>query len=154
MILLELSMIKIKLNYSKIKATLMGSALLTLVACGGGNNLAERHPEGVWLGSLVTDQGSCPTEHLSALRIQKKVILFSPGNGAIILRGNYNSKLHPRHFTARLDKVDMDHKPYVLLFDGKPKENTIIGTYGNPDCRAHITLYPPRHYGLSEAIAP
>lgn len=124
--------------------------MLVLTAC---SDLAEDHPTGIWLGKLEQQQGTCPQDRLAALRIDKKKILFSPDNGALILSGVFHKKERPRHFVALLHRIDMNHKPYELVFEGKTHDKNIIGTYGTPDCRATVTFYRPKHYGLSNAIA-
>lgn len=144
-------MIKKKIGYFFTNTLFLGLACLALNACA--SKLAEDHPQGVWLGKLEIDQGTCPTDRLAALRVDKKMILFSPDDGALILRGVFNKKEKPVHLVATLNRIDMDHKPYDLVFEGKAQNENIIGTYGTPDCRAHITFYRPKHYGLSDAIA-
>lgn len=127
--------------------------IFILVLTAACSHLAEDHPTGIWLGKMETQQGICPHDRMAALRIDKKKILFSPDNGALVLTGIYHKKEHPRHLVAVLHRTDMDHKPYDLIFEGKAKDKNIIGTYGTPDCRATITFYRPHHYGLSNAIA-
>ncbi|MDI2090731.1 hypothetical protein [Commensalibacter oyaizuii] len=144
-------MIKKKINCFFKNGTFFGLTLLFATACS--SKLAEDHPQGLWLGKLEVEQGTCPTDRMAALRIDKKVVLFSPDNGALILRGDFDKKERPRHFVATLHKFDMEHKPYDLVFEGKAQNENIIGTYGTPDCRAHITFYRPNHYGLSDAVA-
>lgn len=123
---------------------------LFLTAC---SNLAEDHPTGIWLGKLEPQQGTCPQERFAALRIDKKLILFSPDNGALVLKGVFNKKERPRHLVATLHRIDVNHKPYDLVFEGKAQGQNITGIYGTPDCRATVTFYRPQHYGLSNAIA-
>ncbi|CAK7192111.1 hypothetical protein COMNV_00296 [Commensalibacter sp. Nvir] len=128
-------------------------AIGTLFLAQCSSKLAEKNPEGDWLGTLKVTQGICPTDRSAALTIEKKTILFSPDNGALILRGVYNKKQRPRHFVARLDRSDMDHKPYPLVFEGRPQGETIIGIYGTPDCRATVVLHRPKAYGVKDFIA-
>lgn len=35
-------------------------------------------PTGTWVGSLIADQGTCPTSLTSTLRIRGKEIMFTP----------------------------------------------------------------------------
>lgn len=144
-------MIKKKMGYFFSNTIFLSLSCLFLSACG--SKLAEDHPQGIWLGKMEVEQGTCPTDRMAALRIDKKMILFSPDNGALVLRGDFDKKQKPRYLVAKLHRVDMDHKPYDLIFEGKAKDENIIGTYGTPECRAHITFYRPKHYGLSDAIA-
>lgn len=153
-ILLELSMSKLitqpflnKILFSPVLA--ISLITLPLISC---SNLAEDHPTGLWLGKLEPQQGTCPQDREAALRIDKKKVIFSPDNGALILTGIYHKKERPRHFVATLHRIDMDHKPYDLIFEGKPDKETIIGTYGTPDCRATVTFHHPKHSVMSDIL--
>ncbi|GBR52979.1 hypothetical protein [Gluconobacter sphaericus] len=113
------------------------SATALLAACAGTPD-PGKDPTGSWVGALVTDQGTCPTEHPSTLRIRDKEILFTPADGAQVLRGTY--KLGNQHYHAELAMTDIDHHNTALVFNGYPVGQAIGGIFGSPSCRAHITM--------------
>ncbi|MBS1069199.1 hypothetical protein [Gluconobacter cerinus] len=112
------------------------SAMAFLVACATpdpGND-----PSGRWVGALVTDQGSCPTERTSTLDIRGRKIVFTPGDGSEVLSGIYQPGVH--HYHAELASKDMNGRPTALVFNGYPVGQAIGGTFGSSACRAHITM--------------
>ncbi|MBS1061658.1 hypothetical protein JK185_01160 [Gluconobacter wancherniae] len=95
-------------------------------------------PTGTWVGSLIADQGTCPTSLTSTLRIRGREIMFTPGDSSKVLRGTY---VHgSNHYHAELIEQDMNHHATPLVFNGYPVGQAIGGIYGSNACRAHITM--------------
>ncbi|GBQ07641.1 MULTISPECIES: hypothetical protein [Saccharibacter] len=99
---------------------------------------AASDPYGTWVGKLVTDEGQCPTDELSAFRVRGNSIVFNPGLNSSVLRGSY--KEGDQHYHAELVDKGMNNTPYRQVFDGYPVGQGIGGTLQTPRCRAHITL--------------
>ncbi|AOX19409.1 hypothetical protein [Kozakia baliensis] len=117
-----------------------GTGLLLLSACSGPST-PDRDPVGIWTGALVTDQGTCPTDQNSTLQVGAHAISFTPGDGALVLKGVRGPD--NLHFHAQLQMTDANRKPYAIVFNGYPVGQAIGGTYGSPSCRAHITMTRP-----------
>ncbi|GBR69584.1 hypothetical protein [Gluconobacter kanchanaburiensis] len=113
------------------------SACALLAACAGTPDPGQ-DPTGSWIGALVTDQGTCPTERTSTLRIHGREILFTPADGSQVLHGTYTPDSH--HYHAELAITDLNHHPTAVVFNGYPVGQAIGGTFGSPSCRAHITM--------------
>lgn len=113
-------------------------ALLGLLTACTGTPDPGRDPVGRWVGSLVTDQGTCPVQRRSTLQINAHEVLFTPGDGSLVLRGEYHPESQKYH--AELDMLDINHKPMTMVFDGYPVGQAIGGLYGTNACRAHITM--------------
>ncbi|MBF0887504.1 MULTISPECIES: hypothetical protein [Gluconobacter] len=113
------------------------SATALLTACAGTPDPGH-DPTGSWVGALVTDQGTCPTEHPSTLRIRGREILFTPADGSQVLHGTYTPG--NQHYHAELAMTDLDHHPTAAVFNGYPVGQAIGGIFGSPSCRAHITM--------------
>ncbi|NVN43086.1 hypothetical protein HW537_04125 [Asaia siamensis] len=120
-------------------AAFLGAVFL-LSACSGPQP-PSKDPIGVWTGALVTDQGSCPTDSNSTLQIGTKAISFTPGDNALVLKGERGAD--KQHFHAQLDMKDAQRKPYSIVFNGYPVGNAIGGIYGSPTCRAHVVMTRP-----------
>ncbi|EHH69347.1 hypothetical protein [Gluconobacter morbifer] len=113
------------------------SATAFLAACAGTPDPGH-DPGGRWVGALVADQGECPTERTSTLEIRGKEVLFTPADGAQILRGTYHSG--DQRYHAELMTLDMNRHPSPVVFNGYPVGQAIGGTFGSAACRAHITM--------------
>ncbi|GBQ94371.1 hypothetical protein AA23498_2008 [Acetobacter nitrogenifigens DSM 23921 = NBRC 105050] len=114
-------------------------ALLPLLATPAlAAQSAQDDPYGNWTGRLVTDRGSCPDQTDSVLQIQSDRLVFSPGTGALTLRGRPDAD-HKR-FHAQLKLTDASRRPLPMVFEGHPDGNTIAGVFGTPTCRAHIVM--------------
>lgn len=111
--------------------------LCTLAACSSVPDPAK-DPYGLWMGRLVTEQGTCPTHDLSSLRIRGNEIVFNPGMSSSTLRGTYAKG--QQHYLAELTDKGMNGTPYRQAFDGYPVGTAIGGTYTSPRCRAHVSL--------------
>lgn len=107
-----------------------------LAACSTPS--ASSDPYGTWVGKLITDEGQCPTDDLSALTIRGHSLVFNPGLGSSVLRGNYTHG--QQHYHAELTDKGMNNTPYRQVFDGYPVGQGIGGTLHTPRCIAHITL--------------
>lgn len=103
---------------------------------------AQDDPLGDWIGTLVTDKGTCPDQHPSVLQVRSERLFFAPGTGTLVLRG-VPDKNHNR-FHAQLLLKDMKGRPLPMVFEGHPEGDTIVGDYGTPNCRAHIVLTRPQ----------
>lgn len=103
----------------------------------------SKDPIGLWTGALVADEGSCPTTTDSTLQIGTRVISFTPGDNALVLKGVRGTD--PHHYHAQLDLRDAQGKAYSIVFNGYPVGNAIGGIYGAPTCRAHIVMTRPNH---------
>lgn len=115
------------------------AGLLALTACSLHPN-PHTNPYGIWTGQLITDEGICPTNDVSALHIRGHKIVFTPGMSATVLHGHYTPGRPQYH--AELRDKGMDNTPYQQFFDGTPSGNAILGTFLSPRCRAHVTLHP------------
>lgn len=123
----------------------VGAPLLGVLLCvtaTTANASAARDPLGDWTGMLVTEQGSCPDERESTLEIRSDGMYFSPGTGTLVLRGVPDRK--GRRYHAQLMRQDAKGKPFPMVFEGHPEGDAVVGTYGTPSCRAHITLTRPK----------
>ncbi|QCE33695.1 hypothetical protein FAI41_08995 [Acetobacteraceae bacterium] len=118
------------------KKIFLTSISLVLASCSP--DLATPDPYGTWFGTLQTDEGFCPTNAPSTLRIYGKEMVFAAANGPLILHGKHLQK--ETHFILSLTKEGMDGVPFHMLFNGWPDGATIKGVYATPRCRAHITL--------------
>jgi len=112
------------------------SALAFLAACATPD--PGKDPSGRWVGALVTDQGTCPTERTSTFEIRGKTIVFTPADGSQVLTGVYQPGTH--HYHAELMSKDTSGHPGPLVFNGYPVGQAIGGTFGSAACRAHITM--------------
>ncbi|GBR10411.1 hypothetical protein [Gluconobacter frateurii] len=112
------------------------SALAFLAACATPD--PGKDPSGRWVGALVTDQGTCPTERTSTFEIRGKTIVFTPADGSQVLTGVYQPGTH--HYHAELMSKDTSGHPSPLVFNGYPVGQAIGGTFGSAACRAHITM--------------
>ncbi|MFT8353724.1 MAG: hypothetical protein ABF617_03900 [Gluconobacter japonicus] len=112
------------------------STLAFLAACAAPD--PGKDPTGRWVGALVTDQGTCPTERTSTFEIRGKTIVFTPGDGSQVLTGKYQPGTH--HYHAELASKDTSGHPSPLVFNGYPVGQAIGGTFGSAACRAHITM--------------
>lgn len=112
-------------------------SLCTLGACSSPSTPAS-DPYGLWMGKLVTEQGLCPTDEMSSLRIRGHEIVFNPGMNSSTLRGTYEKG--QQHYLAELVDKGMNGTPYRQTFNGYPVGTAIGGTYTSPRCRAHISL--------------
>lgn len=123
-------------------AALTAAALVTpCLAPVPAHASAQSDPYGIWTGTLVTEQGTCPDQTESILQIAPKRLAFAPGTGTLQLHGTPvkgNARFH-----AQLMLQDKDKKPLPMVFEGHPDGDTITGTFGTPSCRAHITLKRP-----------
>nr|WP_294916109.1 hypothetical protein [uncultured Neokomagataea sp.] len=108
-----------------------------LTACAGTPDPGH-NPAGRWVGTLITDQGTCPTARSSTLQIRGKDILFTPEDGSLVLTGHYQA--NSQHYHAELIMQDINHQPLTMVFNGYPVGQTIGGLYGSSSCRAHITM--------------
>ncbi|MXV44196.1 hypothetical protein GS501_03900 [Saccharibacter sp. 17.LH.SD] len=111
-------------------------SLALLASCSSPN--ADSDPYGTWVGKLITDEGQCPTEELSALRLRGNSLVFNPGLNSSVLHGSYHEGQQNYH--AELVDKGMNNTPYRQTFDGYPVGRAIGGTYRSPRCRAHVTL--------------
>ncbi|QHI95417.1 hypothetical protein GT348_03285 [Aristophania vespae] len=93
---------------------------------------------GTWTGKLVTEEGSCPKDDLSMLKVRGDHLIFNPGMGPKVLRGHY--KKGSQNFHAELNEKSMNNSVYRQVFDAYPVGQAIGGTYASPRCRARVTL--------------
>ncbi|QDH17621.1 hypothetical protein [Swingsia samuiensis] len=112
------------------------STMVLLAACATPD--PGKNPEGRWAGTLITDQGSCPTTAPSTLAIEGKEIIFTPGDNSQILRGTYTPG--SQHYHAELPMKDINHHQTAIVFNGYPVGQAIGGIFGSQSCRAHITM--------------
>ncbi|MDF7674519.1 hypothetical protein PT277_03950 [Acetobacteraceae bacterium ESL0709] len=113
------------------------TALTLLGACSSVPNPAS-NAYGTWKGKLVTEEGACATKEESLLRVRGQTLIFNPGMGTAVLKGNY--KEGQQVFQAELVEKGMNNTPYRRVFKAYPVGETIGGTYASPRCRARITL--------------
>lgn len=110
---------------------------LLLASCASRPEPA-RDAAGRWTGTLVADEGECPTDRISTLEIRGHDLLFTPGDGSLVLHGTYRPR--SEHYHAELLGADMNGKPTAFVFNGYPVGANIGGTFGSAACRAHVTL--------------
>lgn len=126
------------------------AGILSLLApgllAGCGSSTVAKDPYGLWTGTLVTDEGVCPTETPSLLKIRGHSIVFTAGSSSQVLRGvlekDEMKKREPRFHAELVDKDGNSngHDVYRLVFEGYPVGKDIGGAFSSPRCRAHVTL--------------
>lgn len=130
--------------FRTVKSRLALASFMALTACSGSHGPApSKDPRGRWMGALVTEQGQCPDQDDSLLQIEDEMIVFSPANGSVILKGKRGKSNDV--ITASLTQSDQNHKPYRMVFRGHPVGNAIGGIYATPNCRAHIVMTRSHH---------
>ncbi|QNT77371.1 hypothetical protein [Entomobacter blattae] len=117
--------------------TLLGSYFLG--SCFSFPAFAQE-AQGIWIGTLKTEKGTCPTERPSTLVIRNDETLFIPGSGSLILKGTFSPD-HP-HYHAQFIAQGTNHKPFPMVFEGHfdQEKELFKGIYATPSCRANITL--------------
>lgn len=129
---------------------------LLLMGCAAGAMAspalasAQDDPYGDWVGTLVTDKGTCPDTYESVLQIRSDKLFFAPATGTLVLHGTPD-KDHKR-FHAQLMLKDAKDKPLPMVFEGHPEGDTIVGVFGTPNCRAHVVLQRPKNTGWSHFL--
>lgn len=131
-------------------AALLATAFAASPSARAATADAQSDPYGLWTGTLVTEKGKCPDQMESSLQIESDRIAFTPGTGALTLRGKPD-KDHKR-FHAQLILTDMKKQPLPMVFEGHPDGQTITGEYGTPTCRAHIVMTRPEHHALDNFL--
>lgn len=128
---------RLNVGVAPLVASAFAVALFTtLGACSTPD--AASSPYGLWSGKLIADDGNCPVDTESLLRIRGNTVIFNPGTGAQVLHGTFKESVP--HYRAELVEKGMNGQPYKLSFDGYPVGMGIGGTYLTPRCRAHVTL--------------
>ena len=134
------------------RAMAAASVMLSGLLCGCGGTATPGDPVGEWAGRLVAEAGRCPGPLPARLLVGAQDVSFVPSGGVLVLQGRRrpdDPRLH-----AQLRLVDANHKPLPMVFDGvlAPDGSHIDGTYGTPNCRAHVVLTRPAEHPISRAL--
>ena len=108
--------------------------LASLTGCGAEG-------DGRYAGTMAVQQGDCgpgfSSSTAATLMVREGKAEFAPNDGVTVLSGNMNGagQVHVANTTP-----GADHKPFVQVFEGVRKGETISGQYASPRCRATVTL--------------
>lgn len=103
---------------------------LILAGCSGAGRTV------VYAGPATPLAGACDPPAQAALTVRGEAIIFVPDSGTLELRGLRNGM----RFTADLNLVGADKKPYKLVFSGNLQGRVLRGTYITPRCRYSVAL--------------
>jgi hypothetical protein len=110
--------------------------LLALAGCAGGLGA------GRYAGPVDAEEGICGPvaggKHLvGSLLIRRSEVIFAPDGGVLELRGHIDGA---GHVTASTTTPGIDHKPFLMVFEGDLHGDTVEGRYATPQCRATARL--------------
>ncbi|MBV1832991.1 hypothetical protein [Novacetimonas pomaceti] len=104
---------------------------------------AQKDPYGLWTGTLIADQGTCEETHApSTFQVDQTRTTFTPADGSISLHGTPDAQHQHYHLQAVVSSPGS--KPFPMVLEAHPQDDTIVGTYGTPRCRAHVVLRRPQ----------
>ena len=64
-------------------------------------------------------------------------VVFAPDEGVLALQGRIDAA---GHVTASATTPGIDHKPFIMAFEGDLRDSRITGRYATPRCRASVRL--------------
>jgi hypothetical protein len=111
--------------------------LALLAGCAGGAR------NGRYAGAVDADEGVCGpvsggTHLVGSLQIRGDAVLFAPDGGVLILPGHVDGA---GHVSASATMPGVDHKPFLMVFEGDLHGDQLEGHYATPRCRATVRLH-------------
>jgi hypothetical protein len=110
-------------------------ASLSVAGCAGGR-------DGRYVGNVVTDSGTCGLasnggQAEGTLLIRGNEVVFAPDQGVVLLTGHVDPAGHVK---ASVTAPGVDHKRFLMAFEGDVKGTQVAGRYATPRCRATVQL--------------
>ncbi len=112
-------------------------AMLVLTSCANDDPRSGRYAGPVDAVQGVCGLASGGSHSVASLQIQGDSVLFTPASGVLNLKGHVDEF---GHLTASTTTPGVDHKPFLMVFEGDLRGDQIEGRYATPLCRATVRL--------------